>query len=104
MSTATHVPVYRLTRRGRIVVFLLAVLLLAAAALALAGGSVATSEAEATETVVVLPGDTLWSIASDVVSDQGGRDVRDTVDHLVQLNDLDTKVLAAGQHLEVPAA
>ena len=102
MSTmsATHTPVYRLTRRGRVVVFLLAFLVLAAAALVLAGGSVATSEPEATETVVVAPGQTLWSIASE---HSEGRDVRDAMDHLVDLNDLDTPVLAAGQRLVVPA-
>jgi hypothetical protein len=103
-APSTYVPDYRLTRRGRLVVFCFALLVLAVGALALAGGSVATSEAQATETVVVMPGDTLWSIASHVAADQGGRDVRDTMDDLVALNDLDSKSLAAGQHLEVPAA
>lgn len=102
MSTmsATHTPAYRLTRRGRVVVFLFAVLVLAAAALVLAGGSVATSEPEVTETVVVAPGQTLWSIAAE---HSDGRDVRDTMDHLVDLNDLDTVALSAGQRLVVPA-
>jgi hypothetical protein len=101
-TTSTYVPQYRLTRRGRVVVFAFALLVLAVAALVLAGGSQATPEAQATETVVVLPGDTLWSIASDVSDAQGDRDVRDTVDDLVALNDLDSKALSAGQRLEVP--
>jgi hypothetical protein len=92
-------PVYRLTRRGRLVVFVLAFLVLAAIGVAFAGGSMATSEPEATETVVVEPGQTLWEIAA-AASD--GRDVRDMVDHLADLNDLDTVVLDAGQSLAVP--
>ncbi len=105
MSTITatarlsDVPAYRLTRRGRLVVFLLAFLALVALALVFAGGSMATSEPESTETVVVAPGQTLWSIASDVSE---GRDVRDMMDHLVDLNELDSVALGAGQRLEVP--
>ncbi|WP_148613875.1 LysM peptidoglycan-binding domain-containing protein [Nocardioides rubriscoriae] len=97
--TAPHVPAYRLTRRGRVVVFLFAFLALIALALVFAGGSMATSEPEATQTVVVEPGQTLWSIAADV---SDGRDVRDMMDHLVDLNELDSVALGAGQHLEVP--
>lgn len=92
-------PAYRLTRRGRLVVFVLAFVALLAVGVALAGGSMATGEAEATETLVVEPGQTLWEIASDV---SDGDDVRDTIDHLVDLNDLDTVTLDAGQRLEVP--
>ncbi|MEO9323213.1 LysM peptidoglycan-binding domain-containing protein [Nocardioides sp. C4-1] len=103
MSTVhpTHVPVYRLTRRGRLVVFVLAFLAVIAVGVALASGSMATSEAEQTTTIVVEPGQTLWSIASSV---SDGDDVRDTLEHLVDLNGLDTKVLQAGQELEVPAS
>ena len=97
--TATHVPVYRLTRRGRLVVFLLAFVALVAIGVAFAGGSMATPESEATETLVVQPGQTLWEIASDA---SDGRDVRDMMDHLVDLNDLDSVVLGAGQQLAVP--
>ena len=93
-------PDVRLTRRGRLLVFVLAFVVLVAVGVAFASGSVATSEPEATETVVVEPGQTLWEIAS-TVSD--GRDVRDTMEHLVDLNGLDSVVLDAGQSLEVPA-
>ncbi|MDO9457263.1 hypothetical protein [Nocardioides sp.] len=99
-TTMTHVPDYRLTRRGRLVVFVLAFTTLIAMAVLLADGSVATNEAGATETVVVEPGQTLWEIASDVSE---GRDVRDMMNHLVDLNSLDSVVLGAGQSLEVPA-
>jgi Tfp pilus assembly protein FimV len=105
MSTTTaptrgsHTPVYRLTGRGRLVVFLFALVALAALALAMAGGSFAGEEPEATQTVVVSPGQTLWSIAS---SASDGRDVRDMMSHLVTLNDLDSVALDAGQQLEVP--
>ena len=99
-TTTTHVPDYRLTRRGRLVVFVLAFLALVAIGLACAGGSMATGEREATETVVVEPGQTLWEIAS---SASEGRDVRDMMDHLVDLNGLDSVALDAGQRLEVPA-
>lgn len=101
MSTITpsHVPVYRLTRRGRLVVFLLAFVAMIVVAIALAGGSFAGEEPQATQTVVVNPGDTLWSIASDVSQ---GDDVRDTMDDLVALNDLDSVALDAGQQLEIP--
>ena len=92
-------PVYRLTRRGRLVVFVLAFLVLAAIGVVFAGGSMATSEPEATETVVVEPGQTLWEIAADA---SDGRDVRDMVGHLVDLNHLDSVVLDAGQSIAVP--
>lgn len=92
-------PAYRLTRRGRLVVFVLAFIALVAIGVAFAGGSMATSEPEATATVVVEPGQTLWDIAAEA---SDGRDVRDMVDHLVDLNHLDSVVLDAGQSLEVP--
>lgn len=92
-------PVYRLTRRGRLVVFLLAFAVVVAVGVAFAGGSMATGEPEATETVVVEPGQTLWEIASDL---GGGDDTRAMVRHLVELNDLDSVVLDAGQTLAVP--
>ncbi|CAN5424674.1 hypothetical protein BH11ACT8_BH11ACT8_01500 [soil metagenome] len=116
MSTMTlHLPVlpddvatvrqidgssYRLTRRGRLVVFAIGLLVVLALGLVFAGGSVATRDAETTDTIVVGAGDTLWDIAADL-SDNG--DVRDMMRHIQQLNSLDTVDLAAGQHLRVPA-
>ena len=110
MSTTTlHPPLrtsvpseasYRLTRRGRLVVFALGFLLVLALGLVLAGGSMATSEKEATETIVVGPGDTLWDLASDLTD---GGDVRAMMGHIQDLNSLDSVSLSSGQHLRVPA-
>lgn len=49
-------------------------------------------------TVVVQPGDTLWSIAAAVAP---GSDVRVTVDRLIALNG--AAAIVVGQQLEVPA-
>jgi hypothetical protein len=51
------------------------------------------------QSVVVEPGDTLWSIASGVA---GTADVREVVDRIQQLNDLHGTVLIPGQVLELP--
>lgn len=106
-------------RRRRLVVVVLAVavlaaaLLLASAAVArIAGGdpssaagvpsptSAAASSAAgvaAPATVVVQPGDTLWSIAAAVAPDV---DVRITVDRLAALNG--SSPIVVGQQLELP--
>lgn len=94
----------RLTRRGRLVVFLFACLAVVAVAVSLAAGSAASGEsggAPAIELVTVAPGDTLWDIAGDVA---GGGDVRDVVDQIQMLNSLDSSVVYAGQELRVPAS
>ena len=98
-STAGHV---RLTRRGRLAVFVVGLLVAVAIAVAFAGGSVATSEkGEPTDTIVVGTGVTLWDIAS--ARAEGG-DVRDMMSTIQQLNHLDSGMLVAGQRLRVPAA
>jgi LysM domain len=69
-----------------------------------AGGPSPTSAAApgaagvAAPTVVVQPGDTLWSIAAEVAP---GTDVRVTVDRLVALNG--SSPIVAGQELVVPS-
>ena len=98
-------------RRRQIVatVVLIATLLLVAAAVARIAGdpsptsptsAAAPSAAEvvAPPTVIVEPGDTLWSIAAQVAP---GVDVRVVVDRLVALNG--TAPIVPGQQLEVPA-
>ena len=91
----------RLTRRGRVVVWLLGLGLAAgvggAAASAWAGGP-----AQATEVrrVLVAPGDTLWGIAAEVAAP--GEDVRDVVLDLMSLNRLSSGGLQAGQEIIVP--
>ena len=52
------------------------------------------------DTYVVQKGDTLWDIAAGVA---GGGDVRAMVDHIRDLNALDTGMVTAGQRLLVPA-
>ena len=112
MSTITLTPAFvarparpsvRLTRRGRLVVFLLALGVVLTAALVLSGRSTATSESgrdEPTRMVTVAPGQTLWGIASEAAD---GGDVRAMIDEIEQLNALDSSMLYAGQELFVPA-
>lgn len=49
----------------------------------------------------VKPGDTLWSYAESITP-RGG-DVSQTVDELMNLNNLDSSALTAGQRIVVPA-
>lgn len=101
-SVSTHL---RLTRRGRVVLAALAVLLAGAivAVLAVMGAS----RAEAVENgggaefgyVVVQPGESLWSVASHL---DPGSDPRDTIAEIVRLNQLRTSEVQAGQPIAVP--
>lgn len=94
----------RLTRRGRVVVFTLALLAALAIGILLGGGVSATTEVgetQATEVVVVNEGDTLWGIASSVAD---GRDVREVMAEIEELNQLDSAIVDLGQQLYVPVA
>lgn len=99
-TTGIYAPHYRLTRRGRLVVLALGLLLALAIGMVFAGGSVATGENEHTRTVVVAPGDTLWDIASDAA---GHGDVVEMMRHIEDLNGLDTVDLAVGERIQIPA-
>src|SRR5688572_24881441 len=113
MSTLSLAPVFapaparprstvRLTRRGRLVVFLTSLFLVLAVAFALAGGAVGTDSAGEpipTEIVQVAPGDTLWGIASEIATDG---DVRSMMTQIERLNALESASLQAGQKLRVP--
>lgn len=94
----------RLTRRGRLVVLLAALLVaFAIGVFVTAAGSVATQRPgspEPTRIVQVGTGDTLWAIAADLADDG---DVRAVMEEIKQLNALDSGVLQAGQRLVVPA-
>lgn len=92
----------RLTRRGRLVVWALA--------LTLAGGVGAAAQSAdagaaagpvALRTHVVQPGDSLWSVAGAVAGP--GDDIRDVVAELEELNGLAGSGLQVGQQLLVPA-
>lgn len=89
----------RLTRRGRFVVFVGALLVILAMAFWWGTGSAATERAEQTETIVVGSGDTLWGIADEVASEG---EVADMVARIKDLNGLERGGLQAGQRLEVP--
>ena len=90
----------RLTRRGRLVVFLLGLALLFGVALWLAAGSAATEEGgtEHFAVVTVDPGDTLWDIAAEATDGNVG----DMVEQIRDLNSLDSSMVYAGQQLRVP--
>jgi hypothetical protein len=94
----------RLTRRGRLVVVVTALLVaFAVGVFVTAAGSVATQRPgtpEPTRIVQVGSGDTLWGIASEVAD---GGDVRSMIDEIKQLNALGSNDLQAGQRLVVPA-
>ena len=91
----------RLTRRGR-----LALLALLLARAGLVGVLVAASTGEAAApagpapTVVVQPGDTLWSIAARYAP---GPDPFGTIEQIRQLNGLDGYTVHAGETLVLPA-
>jgi cell division protein YceG involved in septum cleavage len=95
----------RLTRRGRLVVVVAALLVaFAVGVFVTAAGSVATQQTgtpEPTKIVQVSSGDTLWDIASPLADDG---DVRAVMEEIKQLNALDSADLQAGQRLVVPAS
>ncbi len=91
----------RLTARGRLVVWGLALALATGV-----GGAAVSAQADgprgATEVqrVVVAPGQTLWGLAAEVAAP--GEDVRDVVLRLMELNELPAGGLQAGQTVVVP--
>ncbi|KQV00840.1 hypothetical protein ASC55_17015 [Microbacterium sp. Root322] len=112
-STAAVIPAstrpstrLRLTTRGRAVLLAFASVPLAAgiAFAALSGGSAIASGADtaavSVETVTVMPGDTLWSIATGVAPDA---DPRDVIGEISRMNLLRGGELQIGQTLAIPA-
>jgi LysM domain-containing protein len=99
-------PPLRLTRRGRIVVAVAAVLLVTIISLLAAGVAQATNHGTSPRAarqnlvqVVVRPGQTLWSVAESADPDQ---DTRVVVRQIVDLNSLSGPTVQAGQQLWVP--
>ncbi|MBM7464971.1 LysM peptidoglycan-binding domain-containing protein [Microbacterium esteraromaticum] len=97
----------RLTARGRrLLAALAAAPVLGAIAFSLlAGGSAVASgesaEPVAFETVTVLPGDTLWSIAADAAP---GVDPREVIDDIKSLNNLSSGMIQVGASIAIPTA
>ena len=92
----------RLTRRGRLTVFLSSLAAVLSLGIALGAGSVATEQPGTptpTRTVVVAPGDTLGGIAGELAADG---EVRSMVERIERLNALDTALVQSGQRLRVP--
>ena len=94
----------RLTRRGRLVLLILAVgLLLAAISVGRAGSQAAT----ATETgpslqqTTVQQGETLWAVAQRIAPDN---DPREVVAQIRRINHLESSSLRVGQQLLLPVA
>lgn len=103
-ATARREPL-RLTRRGRILVGTLVALPIVVGAYFIGFGSSsagADSVQSVTnfETVTVMPGDTLWSIAGDVAPDA---DPQSVVTAVAELNQLDSMTVQPGQQLAIPA-
>jgi len=92
----------RLTRRGRLVVFLVAFVAVRARGNARGTPSIARETPrppQPTRVVMVGSGETLWAIAADAADDG---DVRAMVDRIEDLNALDSAMVQAGQRLRVP--
>ena len=95
----------RLTRRGRALLRAAVALLVAVAVIGgvlLVGRQAQAGEQSRPLPVtyrVVLPGETLWTIAGKVAP---GADRRDTVDRIIDLNALPGAAVTAGQRIAVP--
>ena len=96
----------RLTRRGRVVVAGLAVLLVSVLSLLVAGAAQATSHSapraasgSGVGQVVVRPGQSLWSVAESADPDA---DTRLVIQQILELNALHGDTVFAGQRLWVP--
>jgi hypothetical protein len=95
-----------LTRRGRLLVTTLTLLLLVTGGVLLSGGATAlagTDRAGAggvtAQRVTVRPGDTLWQIAERAAP---GTDPRETIARILDLNDLQTAQVQVGTALLLP--
>lgn len=99
-------PAVRLTRRGRVVLILLALgaLLFAFWLGSWRAGVAGTAQATASgghDSVVLHPGETLWEVAERRAP---GADPRIMVHRIIELNGLSGGQVWAGQRLRVPAA
>jgi len=100
---AQHVAPIRLTRRGRVVIRLVALavltLLVVAFSLGRWAGAAQAGDGSGTTAVVVQQGDTLWEIARAA---DPSADPRDVIDAIAALNGL-VGPIVPGQQLLIPA-
>ncbi|MBN6192674.1 MULTISPECIES: LysM peptidoglycan-binding domain-containing protein [Microbacterium] len=105
-ATARPATRLRLTARGRGVLLAVASVPLAVgiAFAAISGGSAIASGADkpvaAVETITVMPGDTLWSIAGSIAPEA---DPRDVIGDISRMNLLRGGEIQIGQELAIPA-
>jgi hypothetical protein len=97
-----------LSRKARLARFLvvLSLLVVFGAGFAMkagAGGAAGSSDRVSYVTVVVAPGESLWSVASTAAAAAGGGDVRAIIDEIMSANSLASADVQAGQVLRVPA-
>ena len=103
--TSTNPSGIVLNRRGRLartlVVLSLAIVLLATFGFSAGAGNSDQMSPTADEfiTVIVGPGETLWSLAGQIAVDG---DKRSLVDEIISINSLATPDVAAGQELRIP--
>ncbi|MHA7263382.1 LysM peptidoglycan-binding domain-containing protein [Arthrobacter sp. TMN-37] len=104
----TDLPRLRLTRRGRVLLVGVPLVLLAASLVLLAASMTAPAKAGSdtaqpadTVSVNVAPGETLWSLAGEFAPD---RDPRDVVSEIVELNGLGSSTVQAGQIVALPVS
>jgi LysM repeat protein len=106
-SLSNPAPRIRLTRRGRLVLVVLPLMVAAAAMMLLVGAFTAPAKASgalsAPETVRVTvgAGQTLWDIATLVAPERHPQDV---VAEIAQLNNLEGSIVHAGQQVFVPSS
>ncbi|GGH46265.1 LysM peptidoglycan-binding domain-containing protein [Microbacterium album] len=96
----------RLTRRGRrVLAGLVSVPVATALAFAIISGGTALASRDdgvptgSFETVTVMAGESLWSIAEEMAPTE---DPRDVVDAIIRLNQLPSASVAAGQRIAIP--
>ena len=92
-------PPLRLTRRGRVAVLGLFIVLASLASAVLFATASRAQESGPTPTVVVQPHDTLWSIAA---RETPSRDLPRVIAEIRRLNGLADPIIQPGQILQLP--
>jgi fermentation-respiration switch protein FrsA (DUF1100 family) len=92
-------PAVRLTRRGRLVLLAVLLVLVGGLAVVIAPASDAAGPPTPPRTVVVHRGDTLWSIAARYVP---GGDPFATIEEIRRLNGIDDYTVFVGESLVLP--